>query len=153
MKRSLLQLLRSPDDGSELRLVDEELSGDEITGGRLVDAAGREFPIEDGLPLFAAEGADDPTFAFKWSIIGDTYGHEQATRATRRAWYLERFGYGDEETLARPCAASSSSTPAAAAASTRACSPTAARRSSPSTSAARRRARRTGRRAAATTST
>ena len=40
---------------------------------------------------------DDPTFAFKWSIIGDTYGHEQKTRATRRAWYLERFGYGDEE--------------------------------------------------------
>lgn len=100
MKRSLLQLLRSPDDGSELRLVDEQLTGDEITGGRLVDAGGREFPVEDGLPLFAADGADDPTFAFKWAIIGDTYGHEQATRATRRAWYLERFGYGDEETLA-----------------------------------------------------
>ncbi len=101
MKRSLLQLLRSPADGSELRLVDEKVSGDEITGGLLADAAGGEFPIEDGLPLFAADGADDPTFSFKWAIIGDTYGHEQATRANRRAWYLERFGYGDEEALAK----------------------------------------------------
>jgi SAM-dependent methyltransferase/uncharacterized protein YbaR (Trm112 family) len=101
VKRSLLQLLRSPADGSELRLVDEKVSGDEITGGLLADAGGREFPIDDGLPLFAAEGADDPTFSFKWAIIGDTYGHEQATRATRRAWYLERFGYDDEEALAK----------------------------------------------------
>ncbi len=100
MKESLLSLLRSPGDGSELRLVDAERGGDEIVGGRLVDAAGTEFPIEDGLPLFAAESADDPTFSFKWSIIGDTYGHEKATRASRRAWYLERFGYGSEDALA-----------------------------------------------------
>jgi SAM-dependent methyltransferase len=100
VKQSLLGLLRSPDDGSELRLVDSEHDGDEITGGKLVDAAGREFPIEDGLPLFASEDADDPTFAFKWLVIGDTYGHEQKTRATRRAWYLDRFGYDSEDALA-----------------------------------------------------
>jgi SAM-dependent methyltransferase len=100
VKRALLDLLRSPNDGSELRLIDAADNGDEITGGRLVDESGREFPIDDGLPLFAADGADDPTFSFKWSIIGDSYGHEDVTRKTRRAWYLERFGYGDEETLA-----------------------------------------------------
>ena len=127
MKRSLLQLLRSPDDGSELRLVDEQLDRRRDHRRSPRRRGGREFPIESGLPLFAADGADDPTFAFKWSIIGDTYGHEQATRATRRAWYLERFGYGDEETLAEAVGERSSSTRAAAAASTRACSPTAAR--------------------------
>lgn len=99
MKESLVSLLRSPGDGSELQLVDAERDGDEIVGGRLVDGAGGEYPIEDGLPLFAADSADDPTFSFKWSIIGDTYGHEQATRASRRAWYLERFGYASEDAL------------------------------------------------------
>jgi len=100
VKASLLELVRSPIDGSELRLEGPHRDGDEITGGALVDSAGTEFPIEDGVPLFAAENADDPTFAFKWSIIGDTYGHEEATRRSRRAWYLERFGYGSEERLA-----------------------------------------------------
>jgi SAM-dependent methyltransferase len=100
VKESLLPLLRSPRDGSELRLVDAERDGKEIVGGRLVDAAGAEFPIDGGLPLFAVESGDDPTFSFKWSIIGDTYGHEEATRTSRRAWYLERFGYRSEAALA-----------------------------------------------------
>jgi SAM-dependent methyltransferase len=100
MKPSLVPLLRAPIGGSELELVDAVESDGEIVTGRLVDSGGNEFPIRDGIPLFAASDADDPTFGFKWSIIGGTYGHEEATRGPRRAWYLDRFGYGSEGKLA-----------------------------------------------------
>jgi SAM-dependent methyltransferase len=94
VKRALLPLLRSPADGSALELADAVEKGDEIVSGRLLDDARREFPIEDGVPLFAAELADDPTFDFKWKLIGDSYGHTEPSRTIRRQWYLDRFGYG-----------------------------------------------------------
>jgi SAM-dependent methyltransferase len=100
VKPGLIRLLRSPHDGSEVKLVDAVEADGEVASGRLVDAGGIEFPIEDGVPLFAAAAGDDPTFGFKWSIIGDSYGHDEATRTPRRAWYLERFGYASEDALA-----------------------------------------------------
>ena len=89
MKASLLPLLRSPVDGSELTLE----------SAALVDRSGNRFPVDDGVPLFAESAGSDETFAFKWQKIGGSYGHEGETRRQRRQWYLDRFGFGTKEEL------------------------------------------------------
>jgi len=99
MHEALLDLLRSPVDGSAFALEGVVRDGAEIVEGWLVDSAGSRFPIVDGVPSFAPDHADDPTFGFKWRRIGDSYGHEEPSRTIRRDWYLDRFGYGDEATL------------------------------------------------------
>ena len=101
MKPSLLPLLRSPLDGSQLSVADAVEEDGEIVGGALVDEGGNRFPIDDGIPLFAEEAGSDETFAFKWSKIGGSYGHEGETRRQRRQWYLDRFGYGTKDELLR----------------------------------------------------
>jgi ubiquinone/menaquinone biosynthesis C-methylase UbiE len=50
MHPSLLPLLVSPDDRSPLTLIVTAQDGDDIRTGTLQDAAGRTFPIEDGIP-------------------------------------------------------------------------------------------------------
>jgi SAM-dependent methyltransferase len=99
VKRSLIDFLRSPHDGSRLALEHAREDGAEVVEGTLFDASGNGFPIEDGLPLFAPDAIEDDAFAFKWSRIGASYGHDEATRRWRRQWYLERFGYPSEEAL------------------------------------------------------
>jgi SAM-dependent methyltransferase len=99
MKRSLLELLRSPRDGSALRLVGEQEVEGEVVAGTLVGADDERYAIVDGVPEFAPELADDPTFSFKWRRIGDSYGHEEPSRSIRRRWYLDRFGFADESAL------------------------------------------------------
>ena len=99
MKTSLLPLLRSPVDGSALNLDVTEQRDEEVIAGTLSDSAGTSYPIRDGLPLFAEAESDDPTFAYKWSILG-RYGHEGNSKRIRRDWYLDRFGYASEEALA-----------------------------------------------------
>jgi len=99
VKTSLLRFLRSPVDGSELRLECREERDGEVVEGTLLDESGTPFPIREGLPLFAEDASDDPTFAYKWSILG-RYGHEGPSKRTRRDWYLQRFGFGTEEALA-----------------------------------------------------
>ncbi len=99
MKPSLVQLLRSPADGSELALEGTTERDGEIVGGFLVDLSGNRFPIDDGVPLFAEADGSDETFAFKWRKIGASYGHEDATRTQRQQWYLDRFGFETREEL------------------------------------------------------
>jgi SAM-dependent methyltransferase len=99
MKPSLVPLLRSPVDGSELELRATRLDGEEILEGFFVDAVGNEFAVTDGVPLFAAAAAEGDTFGFKWSLIGDSYGHEEPSRTSRRQWYLDRFGFETEAKL------------------------------------------------------
>lgn len=50
MQHSLLPLLASPDDGSPLTLEIHADDGGLIQSGTLTDAAGRAYPIEDGIP-------------------------------------------------------------------------------------------------------
>ena len=105
MKPSLLRVLRSPVDGTPLRLDGREPEPEtEIEEGELVDSSGTRFPIVSGVPFFAEAESHDETFNFKWRTIGDTYGHEDVSRATRQQWYLDRFGYGDRATLHRALA-------------------------------------------------
>jgi len=98
MKRDLVNRLRSPVDGGPLRLEDAS-GGDEISDGDLVDGAGSRFPIVGGVPQFAADLSEDPTFGYKWRLIGDSYGHEGPSRRIRRQWYLDRFGFPDDDEL------------------------------------------------------
>jgi spectinomycin phosphotransferase/16S rRNA (guanine(1405)-N(7))-methyltransferase len=99
MKASLLPLLRSPVDGSELSLESAQEADGEIVAGTLVDGGGNRFPVADGVPLFAEEAGSDETFAFKWRKIGGSYGHEGETRRQRQQWYLDRFGYESRQAL------------------------------------------------------
>ena len=99
MKASLLPLLCSPVDGSALRLETREERAGEVLEGTLLDESGSSFPIRDGVPLFAEPESRDSTFAYKWSILG-RYGHEGSSKRIRRDWYLDRFGYESEGTLA-----------------------------------------------------
>jgi SAM-dependent methyltransferase/uncharacterized protein YbaR (Trm112 family) len=99
VKPSLLDQLRSPLDGSPLRLEDAEDRDGEIVAGALVDGAGTRFPIHEGVPLFAEADSDDPTFGFKWRLVGDSYGRDPATRDFRQNWYLERFGHPSRQAL------------------------------------------------------
>jgi SAM-dependent methyltransferase len=50
MHPSLLPHLFSPDEGGSLTLTAESQEGEEILSGVLTDAAGREYPIVDGIP-------------------------------------------------------------------------------------------------------
>lgn len=50
MQKSLLPLLVSPDDGSPLSLTMGRTDEGDILSGDLTDAAGRVYPIEDGIP-------------------------------------------------------------------------------------------------------
>jgi len=99
VKVSLLSLLRSPANGSELTLADAPERDREIVAGSLVDASGNRFRIDHGVPLFAEEDSEDETFDLKWRLIGDSYGHTEPSRAIRRQWYLDRFGYETREAL------------------------------------------------------
>ena len=93
MKFSLTSLICSPLDGSPLELEITKSSNGEIKEGFFADSSGNRFPIVEGIPLFAQEAATDETFAFKWRLIGNSYGYEQHTRSARQNWYLERFGF------------------------------------------------------------
>ena len=94
MKPSLTSLLCSPVDGSPLKLEATEYRDEEAVSGWLQDTSGNRFPIVDGVPLFAEAESDDETFAFKWKLIGDSYGHVDESRMRRQDWYLQRFGFG-----------------------------------------------------------
>lgn len=99
MKRSLVDVLRSPRDESKLVLEQESADGDEISTGSLVAGSGERFPIIDGVPRFEPDFGEDETFSFKWRLIGDSYGHEEPVQTIRRQWYLDRFGYTNETEL------------------------------------------------------
>ena len=49
--------------------------------------------------MFAEAESNDETFAFKWRLIGDSYGHADESRKPRQDWYLQRFGFGTRERL------------------------------------------------------
>ena len=91
VQQSLLELLADPVDGSPV-----ELAGDELRS-----AAGRAYPIVDGIPRFA--GADDAgpeqtreSFGFTWTKR-DSFGSDAMSHELH-AWLLERYGFrtGDE---------------------------------------------------------
>lgn len=107
MKPSLVPFLRCPTSGEPLRLVDPRPAPgqDEIVAGRLVAASGREYRIDDGVPVlldpetFAPGQAETrASFSEKWSRAP---GYREDTKAHYVRWYLERYGHGDLDGLRR----------------------------------------------------
>ena len=99
MKANVIEWLRSPLDGSSLKLESDVKADGDVISGRLIDASGKQYPIMEGVPLFAEDAARDETFSFKWKLIGTSYGYEENTRMNRQNWYLERFGFGSKDQL------------------------------------------------------
>src|SRR5580700_10274808 len=50
MQHALLPLLTAPEGGGALTLTVQRQDDDDIIEGKLTDAAGRVYPIEDGIP-------------------------------------------------------------------------------------------------------
>lgn len=91
-----LELLVDPVTGAPLRI--EETA--------LVSGAGARYPIRDGIPRFVdsteiheEQAATGDTFSKKWSRIA-TFGHDDATRTFHHNWYLQRYGWRDEQEFA-----------------------------------------------------
>ena len=106
MKATLLDVLASPGDRSGLEFDDGNVANGDLLDGVLDAADGRTFAIRDGVPRMAPEleSADEQadtrtTFGSKWQTITD---EERDTLAVfQHRWFEERFGFADEEDLAR----------------------------------------------------
>jgi SAM-dependent methyltransferase/uncharacterized protein YbaR (Trm112 family) len=106
MKPAVLDVLAAPGDRSSLALGDAGPDGADVLEGALTAPDGRTFEIRDGVPRMAPElqSADEQsdtrtTFGSKWATITD----EERDRLSvfQHRWFEQRFGYGDEEGLAR----------------------------------------------------
>lgn len=107
MKPSLTRYLRCPVSGEPLGLVDAKTAkgSEEIRSGRLVTAAGREYTIEEGVPVLLDPSTLAPgqaktreSFSEKWKRAPN---YREDTRAHYERWYLERYGHGDMAGLER----------------------------------------------------
>jgi SAM-dependent methyltransferase/uncharacterized protein YbaR (Trm112 family) len=106
MKAALVELLACPVDGRRLVLASSAVDTINVTEGALTCAVGHRFPIRDGVPRLVPDEAGpigDQTgtfdsFSAKWSRVDD---HEIRQRIEAQYnWYVQRFGFGDEDGLA-----------------------------------------------------
>jgi SAM-dependent methyltransferase len=96
MKQALLDYLRCPVTGGALRLKDAASSpANGIMSGVLVSDDGREYRIQDGVPIMLVPETRE-SFSAKWKLAPD---YRRSTQAHYVHWYLERFGFGDIESL------------------------------------------------------
>jgi len=105
MKHKLLDYVVCPIDGQILKLEETKVEGAEIIEGTLTCQAGHTFPITDGVPclllpeaLELAAKKTQESFSTKWKRIPN-FGFEEASRQFYVNWYLERYGFGDLNTL------------------------------------------------------
>jgi SAM-dependent methyltransferase len=66
MKETLLEWLRCPDCGQRLSLESQTRDADEVMEGNLRCPCGKEFPIQRGVPRFAAVDAGVENFSYQW---------------------------------------------------------------------------------------
>lgn len=67
MKISLLPLLRCPETGSELELVNAKYENDEVETGELVSAKGNRYAITRGVPRFVPAESYADNFGLQWN--------------------------------------------------------------------------------------
>jgi len=90
VRSALLEILRAPGSGADLRL-------DDGGGGMLLKAAdGRSFQVRGGIPRFtemedAGQAQTRDAFGFKWAKV-DTYD-SPASRQRMGRWLVERYGF------------------------------------------------------------
>jgi SAM-dependent methyltransferase/uncharacterized protein YbaR (Trm112 family) len=106
MKPALLELLVCPNDGRTLTLGGDGATNSEIDVGELTCPEGHCFAIRDGVPRLVPDEAGptgDQTgtfdsFSAKWSRVDDEEVRQRIE--AQYAWYVQRFGFGDEAGLA-----------------------------------------------------
>ena len=119
MKRNLVSALVCPLTGEPLGLVDADAANADaanaanaepggaaaILSGKLCTPSGTEYRIEGGVPILVrddqfAEGQKETvdSFSFKWEAAKD---YRKTTEAHYLKWYLDRYGFGTEEDLAK----------------------------------------------------
>ena len=95
LKPGLLELLVCPLDAAALTSQD----------GELTCAKGHRFPVRDGVPRLVPQEAGPlgdqsgtfDSFSAKWSRVDDEEIRQRVEAQYR--WYVERFGFGDDEGL------------------------------------------------------
>jgi SAM-dependent methyltransferase len=91
MKDGLLDLLVCPHDAQPLSL----------NGDGLACAGGHRFPIRHGVPRLTPEdfgqAATFDSFSAKWSRVDEEEVRQRVE--AQYAWYVQRFGFGDEDGL------------------------------------------------------
>ncbi|MGH2923099.1 MAG: class I SAM-dependent methyltransferase [Solirubrobacterales bacterium] len=104
LRTAALDLLACPRDHTALELTGGD--GGEIADGALRCAEGHRFEIREGVPRLAPEesaGGDSQegtfeSFSAKWAQVSSEELEQRF--AQQYEWYVERYGFGDEEGLA-----------------------------------------------------
>jgi len=100
VKPALLDLLACPYDQSALRLARATNAAD-VLEGSLRCERGHEWPVRESVPrMVPSEGDQQETFesfSAKWAEI--TPEEVRQRYRQQHAWYVERFGFGDEDGL------------------------------------------------------
>ncbi len=107
MKARALTLVVCPHDRLPLQLDGSEPQDGEIGEGTLRCSDGHEFEVREGVPRLAPEqqeSADDQggtfeSFSAKWKQV--TPEELEQRFAQQYEWYVERYGFGDEDGLAK----------------------------------------------------
>ncbi|HJQ10159.1 MAG TPA: methyltransferase domain-containing protein [Gemmatimonadaceae bacterium] len=67
MKKSLLDILRSPVNGTHLSVENAATLGGDVVSGELVSARGDRYPIVDSIPRFVGEENYAQSFGLQWT--------------------------------------------------------------------------------------
>lgn len=103
MRADLLEILACPRDHSALSLGDPSAEG-EMDSGTLTCERAHTFDVREGVPRLVADderGDQEGTFesfSAKWAHVSPEELEQRF--AQQYAWYVERFGFGDEAGLA-----------------------------------------------------
>ena len=103
MKPNVLELIACPHDLGSLALSRPDNPSD-IESGTLTCEAGHSFEISEGIPRLvpdrASSGQDGTfeSFSAKWKQVSDAELEQRFAQQYR--WYVERYGFGDEQGLA-----------------------------------------------------
>jgi len=100
VKPALLEILTCPHDHSTLRLS-RATNGADVLEGSLRCERGHEWPVRESVPRMVLDENDQQetleSFSAKWA--GITPEEVRQRYRQQHAWYLERFGFGDENGL------------------------------------------------------
>jgi len=105
MRTSLLEYLVCPQCGDKLYLETSHVKDGEVYHGSLKCHQGvHEYEIDRGVPVLLTQDITEDqqqvaqVFGDKWRTTPD-YGYSDATLSFQRAWYLQKFGWGNVSRL------------------------------------------------------
>jgi SAM-dependent methyltransferase len=100
VKPALLEILTCPHDETPLRLA-SGTGGADVLEGSLRCERGHEWPVRESVPRMVPDENDQQetleSFTAKWADI--TSDEVRQRYRQQHAWYVERFGFGDDDGL------------------------------------------------------